>query len=805
MVMTITHCNVFTPQPHDISFDRHYFLRKQCRFFCHYLNSSYVSISCNPMYNHTRIVQHNRCSSFHNSFIKHNDLMNESSFDNLIKELTSEGLYGDAVKCYIGMLDGGFIPNAFYSFPILVKAVGGLCDVKLTRQVHGHVLKLGVMKYVSVSNSLLSSFWKCGASDDAIKMFKTMQERDSVSWSTMIYGFHHSRLYIRSLELFACMVCDFGVYPNRIACISALSSCSSVKSLVHGQQIHAFLIKSGLDVDEFVLSGLLDFYMKCCSVRCAKQLFDSVVGSARENAVLWNVMVLGYVENSCYSQALFSFVDMMVSGVKPDSSTMVAVLVLCSESLNLAFGKQVHALIIKIGLETDVRVGTSLIDMYFNCVNPDFGFKFFDMFDNYNLVMWSTVITNCARCGYSRKALDLFVVGLDHGYLDSVILLAALRACSSLSAKLEGRVIHGMAVKLGLDIDTYIGSALIDMYMKCQDISGAQKAFQMLPIKDEVSWSCLISGYTHNEYLNDAVKTFCKMQNHQIRPNAVILSCLLSICARLFSNLQCKEIHGHMIRRGFESNILVNNSLVVAYAKCGNLESSSRVFLVMEERDEVSWNSMMLGLSLHGLVDEILVLFDKMKRNGLKPDHQTFTAILSACGRTGRVDEGLKFFRSMTEEHMLEPKLEQYTCLVDLLGRAGYVDQAYDLIITMPHTPDDYIWGSLLGSCKIHDNERLAEIVANHVFELNPESIGYRVLLANLYENSNKWNEVMELRSKIKDMGLKKSPGCSWIDVDNKIHVFTASDQTHHQAEYIYAMTKLLTIEMIRSGYIPQL
>ncbi|KNA14866.1 hypothetical protein SOVF_103370 [Spinacia oleracea] len=811
MVTTIPHCNVFTPQFHHYSFNRHQFLLEQCRFFS-YHNTSPTYISCTSKCNHTTttITQKNQYSSSDNSVFKrdftHTSLVTEPSVDELIKELTKDGFYGDAVRLYIGMLDDGFIPNVFHSFPILIKAIGGLSDISLTRQVHGHVLKLGVMKYISVANSLLSTFWKSGASDDAIRLFKTMQEKDSVSHSTMISGFYQSRLYMRSLEWFTRMVCEFGTHPNRVACISALSSCASVKSLIHGKEIHAFVIKSGLDIDEFVLNGLLEFYMKCCFVGYAEQLFRSFVGSARENTVLWNVMILGYVENSYYSQALFSFIEMMVLGVKPDSSTMVAVLVLCVESLNLAVGKQIHALIIKFGLDLDVRVGTSLIDMYFNCVNPDSGLQLFDSFHTHNLVMWGTVITNCARSGYSRKALDRFAAGLEHGYRDSVILLAALRACSSLTVKLIGMLIHGMAVKLGLETDTYIGSALIDMYMKCQDVPCAQKVFLMLPIKDEVVWSCLISGYTHNEYFDDAVRAFYKMHEHQIRPNAVIISCLLSICAHLYSNLQCKEIHGYMTRKGLlHTNILVNNSLVVSYARCGNLEGSRRVFQGMKERDEVSWNSMMLGLSLHGHVDEMLVLFTEMVKNGLNPDHQTFTAILSACSYTGRVAEGLKFFKSITEEHMLEPKLEQYTCLVDLLGRAGYVNQAYELITTMPLTPDDRIWGSLLGSCKIHGDERLAEIVANHIFELNPDSIGYRVLLANLYEDSNKWNEVTEQRSKIKDMGLKKSPGCSWIDVNNQIHVFTANDQRHDQVQDVYAMLKRLTMEIVRDGYIPQL
>lgn len=802
--------NAFTPQLHHYNSLHYHVSLEKRRISSHCWNHRHVSYSSRfKCQKRDALVQTQYCSS--NDFISAHDFtqnkvcVNNSEIEKLIKEFTLKGYHGDAVSLYLDMLDNGFIMEEFHSFPVLVKAIGCLNDLKLSRQIHGHLWKLGVVKDNYVANSLLSTLWKCSTSDDAIKMFKTMQERDSVSWSTMISGFHQSRLYTRSLEWFRCMVWGSGAYPNRVACLSAVSSCASVKSLMQGREIHAFVIKSGLDVDAFMLNGLLEMYMKCGRVGHANRLFESIDDNARENSVLWNVMILGYVDNDCFSEALLCFIEMMVSGIEPDSSTMVAVLVLCSELTTLPFGKQIHALCIKIDVEMDVRVGTSLIDMYFNCFDPECGLKLFDRTHNPNLVMWGTVISNCARSGYPRKALELYVAGFEYGFLDSMTLLAALRACSSLTLKPEGMVIHGMAIKLGFDLDTYVGSALVDMYAKCQDMASSQSAFLRLPVKDDISWSSLISGYAQNEYWGEAMKSFLEMHRYQVKPNAVLISSLLSICAHVFTNLQCKEIHNYIIRQGFGTNILVNNSLIAAYAKCGNLKSSERVFLHMEDKDEVSWNSMMLGLGHHGHVNDMFAMFEKMQDIGFNPDHQTFTAILSACSHTGRVVEGLEYFKSMTEEHKLEPKVEQYTCLVDLLGRAGYLDQAYDLIVAMPDPTDGRVWGSLLGSCRSHGDERLAEVVASHVFVLDPASVGYRVLLANLYEDSGKWDEVSELRSEIRDMGLRKSPGCSWIDVGNQIHVFTASDESHQEVEGIYAVLKSLTVEMKWHGYAPQL
>ncbi|GMH01283.1 hypothetical protein Nepgr_003122 [Nepenthes gracilis] len=699
---------------------------------------------------------------------KENGLLNGFSIDKLVKKHVDNGCFYEAIRVYLDMIVNNFANSEFSSFSTLVKAVGELGDGELGRQVHGHLLKFGVLDNIDVSNSLLSMLWKCGAIDDAVRSFEKMLERDPISWNTMITGFHQTMQYADSLEWFRRMLLESKMYPNRIACVSALSSCASIGCLIRGLEIHAHVLKSGLVSNQLVVNGLLDMYMKLGNVRYAELVFNGILKNIKY-IVSWNVMILGFANNGYFLQASLLFFEMIMSGIEPDSSTMVATLVLCSLSLNLGFGRQIHAIIVRIGLEVDVRVQTALIDMYFNCGDTSSGLKLFRRSQNRNLVMWGTVISNCARNDYSREALDLYSdFRLEHGCVDSVILLAALRACSSLNLKSEGMEIHGLVMKLGLDFDMYIGGALVDMYMKAKDVESAQKVFLRVPVRDVISWNALISGYSQNECLNEVLKAFHDMQSQQIRPNAVTMSCILSVCSHASINFLCKEIHGFIIRQGFETNVLVSNSLIVAYAKCGNIKSSQTVFDKMNERDEVSWNSIILGLGIHGNTDEQFALLEKMKEAGMKPDHMTFTSILSACSHTRRLEEGWRYFRGMIEEHKLKPELEQYTCMVDLLGRSGYLDEACDLIMEMPLSPDDRIWGSLLGSCKIHGNKRLAELVSDHIFELNPGSTGYRVLLANLYDDLGKKYDDAKIRSDIKGMGLKKSPGCSWIEVNNQ-------------------------------------
>lgn len=726
----------------------------------------------------------------------------------MIKKLTDDGLYDDAIKVYIEMLEYGFQADEFKFFPCVIKAFGGLCDVEKVKQIHGHVLKLGSFSDLYVQNSILGVYWKCGAVRDAILLFEKMCRRDLVSWNSMMSGLCQSGDYLGSLAIFRRMIGEHDMYPDRIGCLSALTSCASVEALICGREIHGYLLKSGLDGEEFLFSGLIDMYMKCGDVRNAQLVFKSVLDkeSIKANTVIWNVMISGYVSNGYLSLALDLFLEMLRSGMKPDSSTMVTLLCLCAQLLNVKVGEQIHGLIYSYGLHDDIRIKTALMESYFKFGDHENGLKLFSRSESRNMVMWGAVISNSAQNGYPLEALKLLQDYMSEcGFPDSMLLLAALRACASLAMKPIGLQIHGLIVKLAFNLDVFVGGALVDLYGKCRDMDSAHKVFWKLPFRDLISWNALMSGYSRNDCADEALKTIHMMQSEQIRPNAVTVASILSVCAELSVLNLCKEIHCYLLRQGFELSVLVNNSLITAYAKCGDIDSSQTIFKLMSERDEVSWNSIILGLGMHGRTYEMFDLFEKMKKTEKRPDSVTFTSLLSACSHAGRVEMGWNYFNSMVEDYKIKPQIEHYTCMVDLLGRAGLLNEAYDLIISMPCVPDDRIWGSLLGSCRNHGNEKLARHVANHIFELDPTSVGYRVLLANMFEDYGRLDESVQVRSEIKDMGLKKQPGCSWIEVSNDVHIFIAGDRSHHQSESIYMAIKNLSLEMKRAGYVPHL
>ncbi|GAB2221189.1 hypothetical protein Drorol1_Dr00012358 [Drosera rotundifolia] len=503
------------------------------------------------------------------------------------------------------------------------------------------------------------------------------------------------------------------VYLYFISAGSATDGISSFSTLIKaigdlhdiqlGRQFHGH--------NKFVVNGLLEMYMKHGNIKYAELVFDRSLEDLSGNTVLWNVMLLGYANNGCFSQALLLLVDLMSSGIEPDSAILVSALVVSSRSSNLTLGKQIHSLIKRTRLEQDTRVRTALMDMYFDCGDRASALKLFRRSRNRNSIMWGMIISNCAQSGFPQVALNLYLqYRLEDGLVNGFIVLASLRACSSLNLKVEGMELHGLAAKLGFDDDRYIVSALANMYMKAQDVGSAEKAFMRVSARDAIMGNAMMTGYAKNDRVIEALKAFRDMQCHGIRPNAVTILSLLSICALISVGSKCREVHGYVIRQGMDTNLLVSNSLITTYAKSGDMKSSRTIFDRMKERDAVSWNNVLLALGIHGAVDELFASFENMKALGVKPDKVTFTCVMSACSHAGRLDDGSKYFRSMVKEYGIVAELEQCNCIVDLLGRAGYLKEAHDLILGLPSS-DVRIWGSLLGACQIHGNDKLAELV----------------------------------------------------------------------------------------------
>eukprot|EP01018_Ginkgo_biloba_P006827 Gb_25737 [translate_table: standard] len=476
----------------------------------------------------------------------------------------------------------------------------------------------------------------------------------------------------------------------------------------------------------------------------------------------------------------------------------------CVNRKALAQGKQVHAHIIISGFASIVFIGNNLVNMYAKCEKIEDARHVFDQMPKRQAITWTTIITGYAQNGLGDEALKLFWRMQRAGMrLNQFTFASVVKASAGIAALEPGKQVHSCILKTGFDSDVFVGSALVDMYAKCGIVEYARQVFDKMRERNVVSWSGMIAGYALNENDEEALKLFWQALMAGVKPNDFTFSSIFRACANLTALQQGRQVHCLSIKSGFDLYTFVGSSLVGMYAKCGSIEDASQVFDKLPERNLAAWNAMIIGCAQHGRTKEALQLFSQIQLAGMKPNDITFLCVLSACSHAGLVDEGRLYFDSMSQDHGITPRAEHYACIVDLLGRSGHLQEADDFIKQMPFEPIASVWGALLGACRMHGNMELGKLAAEKLFEMDPQNSGTHVLLSNIYAAAGRWDDVAKVRKMMKDRGVKKETGRSWIEVKNKVNTFVSDDTIHPQTEEIYAKLKTLTGQMEQAGYVP--
>ncbi|XP_016456148.2 pentatricopeptide repeat-containing protein At2g13600-like [Nicotiana tabacum] len=638
----------------------------------------------------------------------------------------------------------------------------------VVRAVHGQILKTHFSSEVFINNKLIDAYGKCGEFEYAKKVFDKMPQKNTFTWNSMINAYTASRLLVEAEELFYLMP-----EPDQ------------------------------------------------CS---------------------WNLMVSSFAQCELFDSSIVYFARMHKEDFVLNEYAYGSGLSTCAGLRDLKMGTQIHASVAKSKYSNNVYTGSTLIDMYAKTGNVDCATKVFNEMSECNVVSWNSLISCYEQNGPASNALEIFARMMDFGYKpDEKTLASVVSACASLGAIREGKEIHARIVKSNkLRDDLIICNALVDMYSKFGRIDEARWIFDKMPVRsvvshtclvsgyarvasvktaramfsgmierNVVSWNALIAGYTQNGDNEEALNLFLMLKGESVWPTHYTFGNLLNACANLADLKLGRQAHAHILKHGFrfqngpESDVFVGNALIDMYMKCGSVEDGSCVFTKMLDRDWVSWNAVIVGYAQNGHAIEALETFKVMLVYGEKPDHVTMIGVLCACSHAGLVEEGRQHFYSMSTEHGLSPLKDHYTCMVDLLGRAGCLAEAKDLIESMPMSPDSVVWGSLLAACKIHREIELGKYVAEKLLEIDPTNSGPYVLLSNMYAEQGKWQDVKMVRKLMRERGVVKQPGCSWIAIESQVHIFMVKDRRHMQKKEIYLILNTLTKLMKLSGYVP--
>lgn len=681
----------------------------------------------------------------------------------------------EALLGYVEMQENGFGPDNFV-VPIALKACGALQWIRLGKGVHGYAVKM--MNFdgcVYVATSLVDMYGKCGVLEDAKKVFDEIPEkkRNVVAWNSMIAVYSQNGMNEEAVKLFKKMrLHGSSVEPNPVTLSGFLSACANLEAVIEGRQGHAFAVLLGFDLgnNNILGSSIMNFYSKVGLIEEAELVFRRTV---MKDEVMWNLIISSYAKFGIVEKALEMCLLMREEAkLRFDSVTVSSLLAVAADRRDLGLGKEAHGFCIKNGFDADVVVSSGVIDMYAKCGRMEIARRVFGFAAKRDVVLWNTMLAACAELGLSGEALRLFF----QMQLESV----------------PPNVVSWNSVIFGFFRNGQVVEAQ-NMFSEMLHSSGVKPNL--------VTWTTLISGLAQNGFCYDALMAFWRMQGFGIRPNSMSITSTLSACTDMALLKYGRAIHGYVMRHYnyMSPSLQITTSIMDMYAKCGNLHDANRIFDMCstKEKEIPVYNAMISAYASHGQSKEALALFQQMVKEGIVlPDHITFTVVLSACCHGRLVKEGLELFKYMVCELQMKPSEEHYGCLVKLLANYGQLDEALRIVLTMPSPPDAHILGSMLAACGQNHEIELADYVAKWLLRLEPNNPGNYVALSNVYATVGKWDEVSNIRGLMKEKGLGKIPGCSWIEVGQELHVFVASDRSHSETEEIYMILDLLGFEM---------
>ncbi|KAB2048596.1 hypothetical protein ES319_A13G122300v1 [Gossypium barbadense] len=547
-----------------------------------------------------------------------------------------------------------------------------------------------------------------------------------------------------------------------------------------GSSIHASFVKNPENlypIEDFkdsnnaivVWNSLLGMYSRCGTLTDLTKLFDEM---PIRDTISWNTMVSGFLRNGKFDEGFSYFKQMRKSGICWfDQATLTTILSACDRVEFYHVVKMMHGLVFSNGYEKEISVGNSLITSYFRCGCLSSGRQVFaEMFER-NVITWTAMISGLVQNELYEKSLELFNQ-MRSGPVcpNSLTYLSSLMACSGLQALTGGRQIHSLLWKLGIQSEVCIESSLMDMYSKCGQVTDAWKIFESAQDLDEVSMTVILMGLAQNGFEEEAKRFFMKMFESGIEIDPNMLSAVLGV----FSE---------------------DTSL--------SLEESAKVFSRMSQRNSISWNSMIAAFARHGDGCRALQLYEEMRSDGIAPTDVTFLSLLHACSHVGLVEKGMELLKSMTDVYGIIPRAEHYACVVDMLGRAGLLNEAKTFMQGLPLKADVLVWQALLGTCSIRGDSKIGKYAANQLILETPESPVPYVSMANIYSSRGKWKERARTIKRMKEIGVSKEIGISWIETEKKVHSFVVQDRMHPQAELMYGILEELLKLMLEEGYVP--
>lgn len=487
-----------------------------------------------------------------------------------------------------------------------------------------------------LASSRLIAFCAISDSQDlgyCTKILYNLDNPNTFSWNAAIRGYSESKNPREAIVLYVQMLRNGVCRPDNYTYPFLFKVCAGLVLSRVGNEIFGHVVKLGLDVDVYVHNAVIHMLVSCGDMMVARKVFDE---SCVRDLVSWNSMINGYVRNGLASEAIELYREMEVGGVKPDEVTMIGVVSSCAQLDNLNLGREFHAYIEENELKLTVPLANTIMDMYAKCGNLDAAQRIFDIMGKRTIVSWTTMVAGYAKFGFldaAKKFLDDMpekdvvpwnvIIG---GYVqarrgkealalfhemqasgvkpDEITMVNCLSACSQLGALDVGIWIHQYIEKNNLYLNVSLGTALVDMYAKCGNVTEALRVFYEMPVRNSLTWTAIIGGLALHGLSQHAISYFEQMIGAGLMPDDITFLGLLSACCHGGLVDEGRKYFGQMSSKFYISPQLKHYSCMIdLLGRAGLLEEAERLIEDMPiEADAVVWGALFFACRMHGNV-----------------------------------------------------------------------------------------------------------------------------------------------------------------------------------------------------------
>lgn len=575
------------------------------------------------------------------------------------------GFLEKVLHCYASLTNSGQFPNEI-TFAVTLSVSAKLKNVDFGRLVHSRVIKTGFDSSAFCQAALIDMYAKCNHLSDASAIFDTALHLDTVSCTALISGYVQVGLPEEALQVF--------------------------------DKMH----KAGCYPDQVVLVTVINAHMALGNLDDACHLFQQMPAP---NVVAWNVMISGHAKRGHYNEALAFFHRMRKDGIKSSRSTLGSVLSAIASLAALDHGLLVHAQAVKQGLDSNIYVGSSLINMYGKCEMLDAANRVFDAISEKNKVVWNAMLGVYAHNGYLSDVMELFF-NMTRSCIDpdEFAYTTILSSCACFQYLEIGRQMHSVIIKKRFAINLFVNNALVDMYVKAGALKEARKQFEHMKNRDNISWNAIIVGYVKEEEETAAFNMFQRMNLHGIVPDEVSLATMLSACGNVKVLETGLQFHCLSVKLGLETNLFAGSSLIDMYSKCGAIEDARKTYSSMPEWSVVSMNALIAGYAALNNTKEAINLLHEMLVLGLKPSEITFASLIDASKGPPKLILGMQIHCAVIKRGLLCGSEFLGTSLLVMYMDSQRIGDANILFSEFSNLKSNVLWTALISGHTQNDS-----------------------------------------------------------------------------------------------------